>query len=224
VTDWIDRGLLDFVSPMIGTRTLYGFDSVDERCRNVLQYFVGKREGKIPVIPFTCYTLESDPRPIDNWVQAVQIMKSYGVDGWIIWRYGGPGWNRPGYSDIRPYLTALADAGLLEPVWAIQNFNVEIKGNYATISWTTTVPTNATIEYANGKIFYASIIGTNFHHKDIDYNGTDSTKISNSTWSTFHSFTIPITENIRFRIQCIDKNGIFIVTSKDYSISDFFKS
>jgi hypothetical protein len=222
VTDWIDRGLLDFVCPMIGTRTLYGFDSVDERCRNVLQYFVGKREGKIPVIPFTCYTLESDPRPIDNWVQAVQIMRSYGLDGWIIWRYGGPGWNRPGYSDIRPYLTALADAGLLEPVWAIQNFNVEIKGNYATISWTTTVPTNATIEYANGKIFYASIIGTNFHHKDIDYNGTDSTKISNSTWSTFHSFTIPITQPTSFRISSTDEDGNFTTTSKDYSITEEF--
>jgi len=221
VTDWIDRGLLDFVSPMIGTRTLYGFDSVDERCQNVLQYFVGKREGKIPVIPFTCYTLESDPRPIDNWVQAVQIMRSYGLDGWIIWRYGGPGWNRPGHSDIRPYLVALAEAGLLEPVWAIQNFIVTTNGNYATISWTTTVPTNATIEYANGKIFYASIIGTNFHHKDIDYNETGSTKIYNSTWSTFHSFTIPITENTKFRIQCVDKNGIFIVTSKDYSILEF---
>jgi hypothetical protein len=221
VADWIDRGLLDFVSPMIGTRTLYGSDSVDERCRDTLNFFVGCAEGKIPVIPWTCYTTEADPRPIDNFVQAVQIMRSYGLDGWIIWRYGGPGWNRPGYSDIRPYLAALAEAGLLEPVWAIQNFTVTINGNYATISWTTTVPTNATIEYANGKIFYASIVGTDFHYKDINYNSTDSTKIYNSTWSTFHLFTIPITENTKFRIQSIDENGTFIITSKEYSISEF---
>jgi hypothetical protein len=206
---------------MIGTRTLYGFDSVDERCNLTYEYFVGAKEGKVPFIPYTLYTLESDPRPIDNWVQAVQIMKSYGVDGWILWRYGGPGWNRAGYSDVRPYLVALAEAGLMEPVWAIQNLSLIInqKINQTQISWMTTVPTKSKIEYSSSKLFNGTVrySGRQFHFKDIDYLG--GTIQEDSSFKTKHQFTLPIGTIKEFRVQSIDENNTKI-TSSPFSFSD----
>jgi hypothetical protein len=113
----------------------------------------------------------------------------------------------------------------MQPVWAIQNFTVQVNGNYATISWTTTVPTNATIEYADGKIFYANVRYGDWdrpiYYKDINYNGTNSIKISNSTWSTTHSFIIPITPETEFRVQCSDAYGTK-VTSTPVLISKYY--
>jgi hypothetical protein len=218
--EWVDKGYLDFVCPM-----LYSTDPTTNRNYLIdsFNFYTAGPEGKIPMIPFiTDWNMDAaQPLAIEDFVETVRQMKLNGADGWIIWAYFGPGLY-PQNLDIRTYLTALFDAGLMEPVWAIQNFTVSINGNYATISWTTTVPTNATIEYANGTIFYATIryndFGRPFHYKDIDYNSTDSIKITNSTWSTTHSFTIPITENTMFRIQSIDQNGI-IVTSRPFTIS-----
>jgi hypothetical protein len=214
----VDKGYADFISPMI-----YDADpSVSVgRLQASIELFTGCVEGKIPMIPWINHLIGTP----QDLVQKLTAMKNVGMDGWILNPYGGPGAPSVSYSDIRPYLSALYDAGLMEPIWAIQNFNVTINGNTTTVSWTTTVPTNATIEYANGKIFYAttSLYQNQLLYKDIDYNGTDATKISNSTWSTFHSFTIPITENTRFRIWCIDEKSSFTLTSREFTILEFKK-
>lgn len=213
--DMVDKGYCDFVSPMC----------YDENASRVIQetqwaydLYVGSREGKYPLIPWLAHRYFT-PQEFANLMTQ---LKSIGIDGWILNPYGGPGAEGIGYPDIRPYLAALYDAGLMEPVWAIQNFQVVANLTHATISWTTTVPTNATIEYANGTIFYSttSLYQGALYYKDINYNETDPVKITNSTYSTAHSFTISITEITRLRIQCADKNGK-ILTSKEYLISEF---
>jgi hypothetical protein len=217
--DWVDKGYLDFVSPMIYTTTLTGTDSVEQCTRNSRDFYVGGPEGKIPLVVFTTIDIDGNPRNIDNFVQAIRLMRNNGADGWIIWRYGGPG--LPEYFDIRPYLGALQEAGLMEPVWAVQNLTVTVNlgKNAATISWTTTVPTKSRIEYADYPLFNATVrygdFGRQLYYKDIDYVGGVINETT--TLETTHSFTIPITGKTRFRIQCIDANNV-TVTSKEILI------
>ncbi|MEM3697181.1 MAG: family 10 glycosylhydrolase [Candidatus Bathyarchaeia archaeon] len=218
--DWIDKGYLDFVSPMIYT------DNAADAVSNMLDsmnFYTGGAEGKIPMVPFITFLQMPDeftPMPVEAFVNVVRGLKQNGADGWIIWRYGGPGFeNDPfrKFADIRAHLAALINEGLMPPVWAIQNLQViSINATHVTISWTTTVPTDATIEYINGKIFYANIrygdFGRPIYYKDIEYNGTNTKKIYNSTYSTEHSFTMTLTDLTQFRIQCKDINGVTITT------------
>jgi hypothetical protein len=118
--------------------------------------------------------------------------------------------------DIRTYLTALFDAGLMEPVWVIQNLGVSLnpEKTQATISWTTTVPTTSRVEYSDEPMFVGTDrygdFGRPFHYKDIDYiRGVIQEDI---TLKTTHSFTIPITAKTQFRIQCKDERGVTLTS------------
>ncbi len=227
--DWVDKGYLDFVTPMMyttsaGVAVSYMLDSMN--------FYTGGAEGKIPMVPFiTNVDMSKDeytPMPVETFVDIVRQLKENGADGWIIWRYGGPGFeNDPfrKFPDIRPHLAGLIDAGLMEPVWAIQNLTISVNSekNEATISWVTTIPTTGRIEYSNQTIFNGTIrygdFGRPIYYKDIDYIGGKI--IENTTLSTTHVFVIPITNQTEFRIQSVDANGVTI-TSKPISIQQFF--
>ncbi|MEM3566201.1 MAG: family 10 glycosylhydrolase [Candidatus Bathyarchaeia archaeon] len=219
--DIIDKGHCDIVSPMC-------YDPNASRVIQEVQWaydlYVGKVEGKYPLIPFLSHSYFTP----EQFANLMAQLKAIGIDGWVLLLYNGPGAEympaeyRETYPDIRPYLAALHEAGLMEPIWAIQNFTVSVSGNTATISWTTTVPTNATIEYSDGKIFYAatSLYQNALYYKDINYNETDSIKIYNSTYSTTHNFMIPVSDTTCFRIICTDENGNATVTSRPIQISE----
>jgi len=216
--EWVDKGYLDFVCPM-----LYGRDYIDiGLClEDSLDFYTGGREGKVPMIPYISMNPgASGDVDVSTFVEIVRTIKEKGADGWVIWGYGGPGINLgTSLIDIRPYFSALFDAGLMEPVWAIQNLNVQINGNEATISWTTTTLTKGKIEYSTNNIFNATIrfgdFDRPFHYKDIEYVGGEIEE--NATFSTTHLFTIQISDSLQIRIQSIDENGV-IVTSKPLSI------
>ncbi|MEM2507356.1 MAG: family 10 glycosylhydrolase [Candidatus Bathyarchaeia archaeon] len=218
--DWVDKGYLDFVCPMIYT------SSVPEAVGNMLDsmnFYTGGVEGKVPTVPFITFLQLPDeftPMPVETFVNIVRALKQNGADGWIIWRYGGPGFEQDPFrkfADIRAHLAALINEGLMPPVWAIQNLQVTVmNATHVAISWTTTVPTNATMEYTDGKIFYANIrygdFGRPIYYKDIEYNGTNTKKIYQFTYSTEHSFIMALTNLTQFRIQCTDINGVTITT------------
>jgi len=212
--DWIDKGYLDFVCPMIYTETLHGKDSVEQLSTDCCNFYAGGPEGKVPLVIFTTTGVDGKVRPIDNFVEATRIMKNSGADGWIIWRYGGPGFPHPSYNDVRPYLANLQQAGLMDPVWAIQNIKVNINPTktQATISWKTTVLTKSKIEYAEHSLFEGTErfgdFGRPLTYKDIDY--VAGTIKQNSTLKTQHSFTIPVTKTTQFRIQSIDEKDITV--------------
>jgi len=218
--DMVDKGYGDIVSPMC-------YDPSAQRVIQEVQWaydlYVGSTEGKYPLVPWLSHSYFTP----QEFATIMSNLKAIGIDGWILLLYNGPGAEylpqeyKQTYPDIRPYLAALHEAGLMQPIWAIQNFTMVINGNNATISWTTTVPTNATIEYLNGKIFYAttSLYENALYYKDVNYNGTNSIKIYNSTQSTIHSFTLPIGTIKEFRVQSIDSNNTKI-TSQPISFSD----
>lgn len=209
--DWVDKNYLDFVSPMVYTDVLTGGESVEDYTASSSNIFVGGPEGKIPMPVFITTGIDA-PRSIDTFVETVRIIKQNGADGWFIWRYGGPGLTQ--YIDVRPYLQALIDNGLMPPEWSIKNIRGSIVDNKLNISWTTTTPTYGCVEYSDQPIFTATIgygdYGRLIHYKDIEYLG--GTKIREETPKTSHSITIPLTDNTRVRIQSTDVNGVTVTT------------
>ena len=204
--EWSDKGYGDFVSPMIydGNPVVDG-----QQVEACLDRWTGGNEGKIPLIAWVNHRL-TEP---DVLVSRLVAMKNAGIDGWILNPYGGPGAEPLGYRDIRPYLAALHEAGLMEPVWAIQNLNVVAnpEGTEATVSLTTTVPTRSRIEYADHPLFEAEEkLYQELRYKDINYVG--GTTQEDTTLKTQHSFTIPITNQTEFRIQSTDANGITLTS------------
>jgi hypothetical protein len=217
--DWVDRDLMDFISPM-----LYDFDPITNgnNLADSFNFYNAGPEGKVPTIPFLTIFDGSVPRSTDNYVAQVRQMKQQGADGWILWCYGGPGMLYSSLVDVRPYIGALKNADLImEPTWVVQNFSVSISPDetQATVTWTTTEPTQSRIEYANASLFGATErygdFGRPLYYKDIDYVG--GTELEDQTPKTNHSFTIPITNQTQFRIQCTDANGVTL-TSQPMSV------
>lgn len=218
--DWVDKGYMDFISPM-----LYSSDGTTNRANleDSLNFFTGGPEGKIPVIPFIIMMdpTTATPYSAEAVVETVKQMKLGGADGWILFCYGGPGLLYGDLVDNRPYLTALYDAGLMEDVWAIQNLKTQMnkEETQAVVSWNTTVQTKAKVEYADVNLFVGENrtgdFGRPIVYKDINY--VSGTVKEDSTFSTFHSFTIPITSDPIFHVQSTDEGGV-AVTSKPMSI------
>jgi len=216
VAEWIANGYVEYVSPML-------YETSPGDCVMWLEsskaLWTGGSEGAVPIIPWIDYMRTN----VTVFVQRIQAIKEAGVDGWILNPYCGPGAEKLkdtfGWVDIRPYLCALHEAGLMEPIWAIQNFTVAIDAErkQATISWTTTTPTIGVIEYANHSIYETKILYYyEVPYKDIDYIG--GTTIADEELKTEHTFIIPINDQTQFRIQSVDEKGVK-VTSKVFSAS-----
>jgi hypothetical protein len=214
--EWVDMGYLHFVSPM-----LYGTDvaGLGSNLVDSLNFYTGGAEGKVPMIPAITMQpgagVQSTP---EIFVETLRVLKQRGADGWVLWAYGGPGINLgTSLIDMRPFLSAAIDAGLIKPVWAIQDLGVTInpEGTTAIVSWTTTIPTKSRIEYENVPLFIGTVrygdFGRPFHYKDVDY--VRGITQENITLKTSHSFTIPITTSTQFRIQNTDEAGITVTSS-----------
>jgi hypothetical protein len=117
----------------------------------VIKYWMGgAAEGPIPLVPILRMDWKSeDPTP-EQFKAQIDVVRSRGLDGWIIWRYAGPGCplSPP---DIRDYLEIIG----MPQTFTIVNINVETTANSATITWTTTEPANSRIEYGTSPLFGA---------------------------------------------------------------------
>jgi len=209
--DWIDKGYLDFITPMMPYQPW-----AEDAIQNCLDWFVGGPEGKIPIVPFIYIINGTSLVDPEDFGDLVEFYYSYGIDGWVLWHYGGPGWGETSsrFPDIRPYLYELKSRGLMEePIWAIQNFTIYLNGTHVMIEWNTTVPTIAMVEYSNANIFNSTLIYSEVYQlywKDINYIG--GTVIKTDEYGTHHAFAIPIANQIQFRIQSIDEKGVKVTT------------
>jgi|GEM_PF-1336615 hypothetical protein len=127
---WIKEGWLDFVAPMMYTDAIYG-----ER-GETLESFIN-----------------ANLKYMTNFAAHIVYIRSRGLDGWIFWRYGGPGVDSGGQlEDITPYLEAITKPNTFE----LGNVQVFVNETEATISWTTTLPTTSKVEYNNSPLFTAT--------------------------------------------------------------------
>ncbi|MEM2704222.1 MAG: family 10 glycosylhydrolase [Candidatus Bathyarchaeia archaeon] len=205
VAEWVEKGYIDYLSPML-------YESDPQDCVMYLEaskdLWTGGSEGAVPIVPWIDYYRTN----VTIFVQRIQAIKNARIDGWILTPYGGPGANL-NYPDIRPYLAALHEAGLMEPIWIVQNFSITMnsEGTLITVSWSTTVPTKSKIEYSNRSLFEAKErYYYNLTYKDIEY--VAGFTISDEEFKTLHIFTIAVTDQKVLRIISTDASNVTITS------------
>lgn len=214
--DWVMKGYLDWVAPML---YLYPnqMSEFRESVRGNVEIGVGGPEGKIPMIMFV-----ANQYPVIKTTQEfkteIDILRDEGADGWIIWKYGGPGLTIGVGEDIRPYLDALD----LFDVFSISDVSVypqETNGT-ATITWVTTQPATSKVEYSTSPLFivitrYDS--NWDFDYLDIDQSqGTIAEDLENVTQHALTLANLDPNATYYFRVQ---SQGLGIVTSKVFEFS-----
>ena len=203
-TDWVAKGYFDMVAPMMYTTDL---TNIQDYIQTDFKYMVGGPEGKVPLLPLITTGVESPVDP-NAFKAVVDKVRSLGADGWIIWRYGGPG--SAITPDIRDYLSLID----MPDVFSRRNIQVSTVETNATVTWTTDLLATSKVEYSTSPLFNASFkFWGGFHYWDIDH--VAGTVIEDNTPVTNHSITLtsllPRTKYY-FRVQSEGSGGI--ATSK----------
>ena len=204
--DWVRNGYLDAVAPMMYTTNL---NNLEDYILNDFKYMVGGPEGKVPLLPLITTGVESPVDP-NAFKAVVDKVRSLGADGWIIWRYGGPG--SAITPDIRDYLSLID----MPDVFSLRNIQVSTVETNATVTWTTDLLATSKVEYSTSPLFNASFeykASLDFHYWNIDH--IAGVLIEDNTPVTNHSITLtsllPGTKYY-FRVQSEGSGGI--ATSK----------
>jgi len=205
--DWIRNSYLNFVCPMQYTNNV---DEVKMRIRDQQKYWTAGKEGQLPMYVLVTNGI-NELYTVDEFKAVVDAVREAGADGWIVWRYGGPG-NYPGdnRTDIRPYLEALE----MPETFILSNIKVSVSQTEAIINWITNKPTTSKVEYNTSMLFNWSLKSSS----DIYYwypEYIPGNIIENNETAVFHEITL---ENLLpgtkyyFRVQSKGESGI--VTSK----------
>jgi len=181
---WIMEGWIDMVAPMMYVEEIYGKTGETlESCIDACQkYMTGGVEGKIPLLAFTGLCTKN----ATNFAAHINYIRSRGLDGWIFWRYGGPGVESGGYlTDITPYLEAIT----MPETFKLGNIQVSASETEATITWTTTLSATSRIEYSILQLFNATWeTWGNFPYWRINH--IQGNILENLTYTTDHSITL----------------------------------
>lgn len=206
--DWVNKGYVDLCGAMMYTTVLIGYpDSIQAYVEADYEYFVGGPEGKVPLVA-TITTGVGDPVDPIAFKAVVDYLRELGVDGWIIWRYGGPGCVTT--PDITDYLRLLD----LPDTFSISNIDVTTDGTSATITWTTDLAATSKVEYSTSPLFNATKGSLyDFDYWDVDH--VHGTIVEDEATVTEHSITLTdllLGTKYYFRVQSEDGSGI--ATSK----------
>ena len=208
VGDWIKNGYLDMVAPMMYTKQIYGAsgETLESFIDADLKYMTGGTEGKIPLIALlrTDYTASPDLTP-EEFKAQIDYVRSRGLDGWMIWRYGGPG-DSSDAPDIRDYLSILD----MPDVFSLENIQVSTTSTSTTITWATDLPATSTVEYSTSHLFNASWESWRGDFNYWDINHINGTVVQDNTPVTDHSITLTglsLGTQYYFRVQSQDSSG-----------------
>ena len=202
---WISQGWLDAINPMIYTNSMNILNITTDA---IIQYQTGDNKGAIPFVPFITQGgpgVGVDAVPIDFWVQEIDYLRQKGCNGFIIWRYSGPGLDETGtpFTDIGPYLAQIRDSCAKGVYPVFKQSGPSAIGS--TITWQTTLNTTGKVEYSASPIFVATPkIGTLLPYVDIDY--VPGTILSEFTPNQNHLIIVPLSPPFYFRIRDVDSN------------------
>jgi len=188
VADWVTKGYLDMVNPMIYTNETD--PSEDYSVQNYLNLssavMTGGYHGKVPIVPFI-----SDCGgggifggiSTSNFADIVNITRTFGASGFVVWAYGGPG-DAYGLPDIANYM------GNLTLPQQLNFTNIQLSNINATaaqITWVSSQAANGAVEYNSTSMFSESSI----------YNGAGQTHFSIVVYTqgVFQNETSPVTSH-----------------------------
>lgn len=203
-TDWVMKGYLDWVAPMVYTYP-YEVETTFRSCvRGDVEIATGGPEGKIPLVIFIAnqYPVLKTPEELKA---EVDVLRQEGADGWIIWKYNGPG---VGGTDIQPYLDAID----LFPVFSLKDIKASPTTDSCTITWTTDLPATSKVEFSTSPLFNASRnydSVNDFDYWDIDH--VEGAIVEDATLVTSHSITLTGLQEgtlYYYRVQSGDQSGI----------------
>jgi len=200
---WISQGWIDTLNPMRYTNSM---SSLITTMDNVIQYHTGGDKGAIPLVPFITQGGSGSgvsAVPINFWVQEIDYLRQRGCNGFIIWRYGGPGFSASGFTDVTPYLAAIRDSCAKGAYPVFKQSRSYAIGS--TIIWRTSLPTTGKVEYSQTPIFTATPkTGSLLPYVDIDY--VNGTILFEPTPTENHEITVPLSPPFYFRIRDVDSN------------------
>lgn len=203
---WIKEGYLDFVAPMMYTASLA---DIQTELETNFKYMTAGPDGIIPLVSFLDCARKNTPETLKT---EIDLIREMGADGWILWRYGGPGDGQGSNApDVRDYLSILH----MPPTFTLGNIQVSSHETHATIAWNTNLPTTSKVEYNTSSLFNASFNfwSDDFHYWNIDH--INGTMVEDNTPITNHNITLtgllPRTKYY-FRVQSEGSGGI--ATSK----------
>ena len=212
--NWVGKGYLDMVNPMIYTTDA---DEYKYLTLNSTRYFVGTKEGKIPIVIWTTspvYRPELTPEKFKNLIEGC---RKANCDGWVIWKYGGPG-SPTENPDLRPYFQPVD----LPDTFSLGNVKVFSSSTEATIAWITTRPATSKVEYSSSPLFIPNYTtgwwGEGFPYWDIIY--IPGVTVEGTSNVTVHTVTLTGLQEgttYYFRVQSQDESGI--ATSKVYNFT-----
>jgi len=192
--DCVGKDYLDIVAPMMYTVNL---DTIQDYFTADSDYMVGGPEGKIPLV---CFLMTDREGHTPEAVKAVvDLIRELGADGWIMWRYGGPGYAETVAPDIRDYLSILD----MPEVFTVENIHVSVENSSATIAWTTSLPATGKVEYSTSLLFNATLKEQlSFHYWDVDHvEGTIIESLNNGTYHSIRLTDLSLDTQYYFRVQ-----------------------
>jgi uncharacterized lipoprotein YddW (UPF0748 family) len=215
---WISQGWLDFYSPMIypGTATIEVSRLTDELNYRTggAQYLTGGAKGRVPIIPWMTQGGSGNDvgTALSNstFVTELGDLRSYGCNGWILWRYSGPGWSDTSFTNIAPYLQLTTSVS--EGSFPIFTVSTPTASN-SIISWTTSTATTGKVEYSTSPLFYTTSYNGTLLDYIVENHATNTTTMTDpSGVIQNHVVTIPVSRPYYFRVT---SNDSFISLTSD---------
>jgi len=201
---WISQDYLDALNPMMYTDSV---STLTKMINDEQQYRLGNSKGAIPLVPFITQggpgADVDSPIPINTWIQMIDTIRQKGCNGFVIWRYAGPGFTASDFTDITPYLSAIRDSTTKGEYPVFKQSRPSAIGS--TITWQTSLPTTGKVEYSQTPLFTAiPKTGTHLPYLDIDY--VAGTILSEPSVTQNHLIVVPLSPPFYFRIRDLDSN------------------
>lgn len=213
-TDWVMKDYLDWVAPMAyfypSELEVYFRPSV----KASIDLGAGGPEGKVPLVIFVANQFPVVKTPMEFKAE-IDVVRAEGADGWIIWKYGGPG---VGGVDIRDYLNSLN----LPQVSSMRGIKLSLdqQKKSATVAWSSNISTTGKVEYSLFPLFNVTLqydSGWDFNYLDIDH--VQGKIVEDLQLSDNHSITLSdLAPNATYYIR-VQSQSSGTATSKVYKFS-----
>lgn len=200
---WVSQGWLDALNPMEYTNS---YSKLQDAMTKAIQYWTGASKGAIPLRPFITQGISGagvNPVSTTFWTQEIDYLRSIGCNGFIIWRYSGPGFNTGDGDLITQYLSTIQNSSAKGAFPVFTQSQPSLQGS--NITWQTSLPTTGKVEYSSSPLFMATPKnGSRLSYVDMDY--VNGTILYEPTPTQDHLITVPISPPFYFRIIDVDSN------------------